>query len=979
MTQVTVVGAGTAGLAAALAASQAGADVTVLERGERIGGTTALSGGVAWLPANDRTDDTPEQALAYLRALALGDVVDELVEVFAREAGATAAWLERETPLRWQAIPYPDYHAELDGARESGRALEPAAYDAPERIRDLIRDAPNRSGSITYAELLAGGADDDELARRDAAGTLTAGKALLGCLLEACLDAGVELRTGTRVTELPEDGAVVLATGGFDRDEQLVRAFLRGPMLAPTGAPGLVGDGLRLAMGAGAALGAMSEAWWCPATRIPGETIDGEPMFRLLLPERTRPRSLMVDGSGRRFVDEAQNYNDLGRALLNFEPQSFSYPHVPAWLVFDSGYRRAYPLGPLAPDAPDPDWLARAGSVAALAEAIGVPPAELEATVEPVQRGRRARRGSGARTRLHGVRPLHRRPRSRGRGAVLRSPGASGVPRDEGRSAHRRARPRALDRRRRADPAPLRGGERRREPARPRLPRGRRDARAGARLRRAGRPRRRGGRMSDRAPIEVMPLGDVLVRAARRWPESIAVAFPDRRLTTVELLADAYRVARGLHALGVRRGERVGIVAPNCVDYHAALFGGALLGVEVVTVNARFRATELAYVFEDAALAAVLTSDVLGDEVDFVGLLRGAIPNAPSVRHAVMLGASSPEGFVDRAELDRLAETVDDATIDAAADRVRVRDVAIMMYTSGTTAQPKGCPLTHEAIVRTSQAMVTRFALTGDDVWWDPLPMFHLSSILPLTCALLVGSPFATMVDFEPGTALAQVERERVTFLWSTFPTITQELVGHPDFGSTDTSTIRLVNQVAPPDLQRGLQRALPGAVQVSAYGCTELGGIVAMNDPAEDAESRATTCGPPFAGVELRIVDPETGAEVAPGEPGEITGRGPGAVRGVPQLPGAERGGDRRRRLLPHRRHRQRRRVGPAELPRPHEGHAQGRRRERRVPRDRVVPRHPPRRAARAGRRHPRRAPRRGARRLRPARAGAEPRRRRS
>ena len=281
--------------------------------------------------------------------------------------------------------------------------------------------------------------------------------------------------------------------------------------------------------------------------------------------------------------------------------------------------------------------------------------------------------------------------------------------------------------------------------------------------------------MSGRAPIEVMPLGDVLVRAARRWPESIAVAFPDRRLTTVELLADAYRIARGLYALGVRRGERVGIVAPNCVDYHAALFGGALLGVEVVTVNARFRATELAYVFEDAALAAVLTSDVLGDEVDFVGLLRGAIPNAPSVRHAVMLGASSPEGFVDRAELDRLAETVDDATIDAAADRVRVRDVAIMMYTSGTTAQPKGCPLTHEAIVRTSQAMVTRFALTGDDVWWDPLPMFHLSSILPLTCALLVGSPFATMVDFEPGTALAQVERERVTFLWSTFPTITRQ------------------------------------------------------------------------------------------------------------------------------------------------------------------------------------------------------------
>ena len=145
-------------------------------------------------------------------------------------------------------------------------------------------------------------------------------------------------------------------------------------------------------------------AWWDPPSRtrprrgdyrqrneilrsIPGETIDGVPMNRLILTERARPHSLLVDASGRRFVNEAQNYNDLGRALLNFEPQSFSYPHVPAWLVFDSGYRRAHPLGPLAPDAPDPDWLARAGSVAALAETIGAPPAELEATVDRFNEG----------------------------------------------------------------------------------------------------------------------------------------------------------------------------------------------------------------------------------------------------------------------------------------------------------------------------------------------------------------------------------------------------------------------------------------------------------------------------------------------------------------------------------------------------------------------------------------------------------------
>lgn len=387
MSDVAVVGAGAAGLAAALAAVRAGARVTLYERADRIGGTTALSGGVAWLPANDQVDDTPEQALAYLRTLALGDVDHALVEVFAHEAGPAAAWLERETPLRWHAIPYPDYHAEFEAGREGGRSLEPAAYDAPERVRELVRDAPNRAGSITYAELLAGAADPDELARRAEAGTLTAGRALLATMLEACLDAGVELRTGTRIRSLPENGAVVLTSGGFERDPGLVRAFLRGPMVAPTGVPGLEGDGLRIAMAAGAALGTMSEAWWCPATRIPGETIDGAPLYRLLLSERTRPRSLMVDGSGRRFVNEAQNYNDLGRSLQNFEPASFSFPHVPAWLVFDAGYRREHTLGPLAPEDPDPDWLVRGESPAALAGAIGVPAGELETTVARFNEG----------------------------------------------------------------------------------------------------------------------------------------------------------------------------------------------------------------------------------------------------------------------------------------------------------------------------------------------------------------------------------------------------------------------------------------------------------------------------------------------------------------------------------------------------------------------------------------------------------------
>jgi 3-oxosteroid 1-dehydrogenase len=391
--RVTVAGAGVAGLCAALAAAKAGGRVTLVEADERIGGTTALSGGIGWFPANRYVpDDTPEQGLAYLRALALGDTDDTLLQVFAREAGPAAERLERETPLGWAPVPYADYHAEFEGGREQGgRSLEPLPFDAPPGVAPRVRDAPNITAPVTYLELATGEIDRDALARRVERGTLTLGRALVAALLEACLDAGVQVETGARLRALPEGDAVVLATGGFERDPQLARAFLRGPMLAPVGTPSARGDGLRLAIGAGAQLGSMSEAWWCPAAQIPGDEIDGQPMFRLILTERARPGCLIVNGRGARFVDEAQNYNDLGRALQNFEPTSYSFPNVPAWLVFDGRYRATYRLGPLSRRDPDPDWLARGETAAELADEIGLPAAALEATIARFNEG--ARRG----------------------------------------------------------------------------------------------------------------------------------------------------------------------------------------------------------------------------------------------------------------------------------------------------------------------------------------------------------------------------------------------------------------------------------------------------------------------------------------------------------------------------------------------------------------------------------------------------------
>jgi 3-oxosteroid 1-dehydrogenase len=401
--RVVVVGSGAAGLAAACAAADGGADVLVLERAQRVGGTTALSGGVAWLPCGadgddaGREPDSPEAAERYLRELGLGDADPRLAAAFAREAGPTARSLERAGVVTWQALPYPDYHAERPGGRLGGRSLEPAPLTPSERVAALIRPAPNVRAPVTYTELAGGEIDAAEVARRKREGALTLGRALIAGLLDRALASGVDVRTGSRARSLTrkggavtgvgldggtERGRVVLASGGFERDPALARAFLRGPMVAPTGVPTCEGDGLRMALAAGAALGNMSEAWWCPALSVPGETIDGAPLHRLVLTERARPGSLIVDGRGRRFADEAQNYNDLGRSLHEFDPAGYGWPRVPSWLVFDAAYRRRYHAGPVRRDAPDPDWLVRATDPPSLAAAIGMAGRTLSATIE---------------------------------------------------------------------------------------------------------------------------------------------------------------------------------------------------------------------------------------------------------------------------------------------------------------------------------------------------------------------------------------------------------------------------------------------------------------------------------------------------------------------------------------------------------------------------------------------------------------------
>ncbi|WP_331769087.1 FAD-dependent oxidoreductase (plasmid) [Embleya sp. NBC_00888] len=401
---VIVVGSGAAGLAAALAAREAGAAVTVLEATTSVGGTTALSSGAVWVPGNHVRQssaplDSADRAHRYLRSLAAGDTDLAVCDRFVDAAPRVLRWLEDVTALRWSALPFPDCHSDLPGgAAEGGRSVEPQPLRAPASVTALVRPPLPWRLAATLTEMATGRISPEVVDERRRTGTATLGQALVAGLLAAAVAAGVEVRTSARAEGFVSDdrdgrggvtaggerlrGRVVLGSGGFERDPGLVAAFLRAPVRGVIGAPGARGDGLRMAISVGAALGNMAEAWWCPAMHAPGDSMEGEPLYRMLFAERARPGAIMVDAAGRRFANEAQNYNDLGRALTSFDSSGFRFGRNPSWLVFDAPHRASYPVGPVLPGAPDPPWLARGETVAELAKHMDVPAETLAWTVE---------------------------------------------------------------------------------------------------------------------------------------------------------------------------------------------------------------------------------------------------------------------------------------------------------------------------------------------------------------------------------------------------------------------------------------------------------------------------------------------------------------------------------------------------------------------------------------------------------------------
>jgi 3-oxosteroid 1-dehydrogenase len=434
-----IVGSGAGAMTAALAGCDRGADALLIEKSDRYGGSSAMSGGGLWVPCNHLmaevgVDDDPEDAWTYLRETTGGEVSEDRLRAYLERAPEMVRYLVEHTRAEFVSLPeYADYYQRTPGSRPGGRSLEPKNFDAgllgeeflkmreqnPQMLimnrifmtvfeaRTMLTRAPGWIG-ITMRLMARYWLDIPWRFRSRRDRNLAMGNALVGMLRRSLMDRGIPLWLDTAARELiVEDGrvagalvekegrkiriaaskGVVLAAGGFEGDQAMRERYLPNPTRVEWSCANKhnTGDAIRMGQTVGAALDLMSDAWWGPTSVVPGEE-----HARMLVIEKSLPGSILVNKAGERFVNEAAPYIDVVNEM--YAKDSPEKPCVPAYLVFDASFRQKYPCGPLLQASQQPDWalprslkqgyLKKADTLEGLAAELGIGAAGLRESVE---------------------------------------------------------------------------------------------------------------------------------------------------------------------------------------------------------------------------------------------------------------------------------------------------------------------------------------------------------------------------------------------------------------------------------------------------------------------------------------------------------------------------------------------------------------------------------------------------------------------
>jgi fatty-acyl-CoA synthase len=381
-------------------------------------------------------------------------------------------------------------------------------------------------------------------------------------------------------------------------------------------------------------------------------------------------------------------------------------------------------------------------------------------------------------------------------------------------------------------------------------------------------------------PLLNLTIGDLLHRTANRFPDRDAVVSCHQasRFTWAELSEQADRVARGLWALGIRKGDRVGLWSTNCIEWLMMHMGTARAGAALVNVNPAYRSHELQYTLTRSRMKALFLWS-RDKRADYAAILDRARHNLTlELRHTV---------FFDSPEWPELLDAPGQLP-----DRVDASDVANIQYTSGTTGLPKGVMLTHHNIVNNGQFLAQGFHYTERDRICIPVPLFHCyGCVIGTMTALNTGAALVfPNWTFDARATLAAIHREACTSVYGVPAMYVAELA-LPDFATFDLTSLRtgmMSGAPCPIELMKRVLTEMHIAELVIAYGQTESSPVVTMSDADDTIDTRVNTVGRAMPQTEIKIISTSSGATVPVGEKGEVCARGYVVMKGYDAEPEA-------------------------------------------------------------------------------------------
>ena len=402
-----------------------------------------------------------------------------------------------------------------------------------------------------------------------------------------------------------------------------------------------------------------------------------------------------------------------------------------------------------------------------------------------------------------------------------------------------------------------------------------------------------------------LTFSEVLDKVVKNYPDQYAFKYTtlDYTRTYSQFRDDVDKVAAALISLGVKAGHHVAIWATNVPQWFLTFWATVKIGAVLVTVNTAYKIHEAEYLLRQSDTHTLVMIDSCKDS-NYKEIIEELCPELkdneagkplyskrlPFLRNVItvgfeMQGCLEWKDFVKRSSLVPLEE------VRRRASEVKADDVCNMQYTSGTTGFPKGVMLTHRNIVNNGKIIGDRMDLSTADRMMIQVPMFHcFGMVLSMTSMMTHGGTLCPMPYFSPKSSLACINEEKIT-CFNGVPTMFIAMFNHSDFAKTDFSHIRtgiMAGANCPPELMRRAAKEMNMTEIISVYGQTEASPGCTMGEVNEDLDHRVETVGSAFPGVECKIINPETGEEVADGENGEFVARGYNIMKGYYKMPKA-------------------------------------------------------------------------------------------